>query len=102
MTSASPTSSGARPQLSDQQIRDFIARVKAETNELVADGVDRNDLQKRIAALENALNAGKPASVTSPLLDDLEATLLPASDGGVTRDVLNFFNQLFGTGMPPV
>jgi predicted ATP-binding protein involved in virulence len=102
MTNTSKTSSTARPKLSDQQMREFIARVKKETEELVNDGVDRNDLQKRLEALEAALSKNAPNDVKSQALDDLEATLLPASDGGMTRDVLNFFNQMLGTGMPPV
>jgi hypothetical protein len=102
MITASPTSSGARPKLTDQQMREFIARVKKQRAELIAEGVDAKELEARINVLEHALNAKAPADVKAEALDDLEAALLTANDGGVSRDVLNFFNQLLGTGMPPV
>jgi hypothetical protein len=89
-------------QLTDQQLREFIGRVKKQKVELIADGVDAKELEARLNVLEHALNAKAPADVKAEALDDLEAVLLEASDGGVSRDVLNFFNQLFGTGMPPV
>ena len=92
----------ARPNLSDQQIRDFIARVKKQRAELIAEGVNAKELEARLSVLEHALNAKAPADVKAEALDDLEAALLTASDGGVSHDVLNFLNQLFGTGMPPV
>lgn len=102
MTSTAQTSSNARPQLSEPQMREFIARVKKEKAELVSEGVNGTDLDKRVVALEAALNNNASVEEKAKALENLEAALLPASDGGVTRDVINFFNQLFGTGMPPV
>jgi uncharacterized protein YigA (DUF484 family) len=102
MINPTQSSSDTQPTLTDRQMRDFIARLKKETSDLVKEGIDRVDLQKRIHALEEALNSNASSEKKSKALDDLEATLIAASDGGVSRDILNFFNQLFGTGMPPV
>jgi hypothetical protein len=88
--------------LDEQQIRDFIARVKTQARELVAEGVDRDELEAHIRALEDALARRAPAAEIAAALDALEATLLAVSDGGVSANMLNFLNQLFGTGMPPV
>ncbi len=102
MTGSPKPQSIARPKLSDKQVHEFIARVKRDEEELVAEGVHRDDLHKRVSALEAALDKNAPAEQKAKALDDLEAILLTASDGGVSRDVINFFNQLLGTGMPPV
>jgi hypothetical protein len=83
-------------------MREFIAHVKSQKEQLVAEGVDRVQLDRHLNALEAALNTNAPRQKLELLLDELEASLLVASDGGVSANVLNLLNEIFGTGMPPV
>lgn len=94
--------SSARPKLTAPQMREFIAHVKSQKAQLVSEGVDSVELDRHLNVLEAALNANAPQAKLELLLDGLEASLLAASDGGVSSGVLNLLNDIFGTGMPPV
>ncbi|MES2906396.1 MAG: hypothetical protein V4691_05145 [Pseudomonadota bacterium] len=81
-----------RKDLTPQQIRDFINRVKLQAPEMIAEGINEEELTTRIYALEDALNGDKPKADIAKRLDELEGTLTAASSGLSSAGVLNFLN----------
>ena len=89
-------------QLSVAQMRKFLERVKAQEEDMISQGVNREELSTRVNALEAALDSDAPKEELAKHLDELEATLAAASSGFSSAAALNLLNEIFGTGVPPV
>lgn len=88
--------------LSIPQMRTFIERVKHQEEDMIAQGVNREELTTRVDALEAALDKNASKEEVAQRLDALEATLAAASSGFSSAAALNLLNEIFGTGVPPV
>src|ERR1700682_5592438 len=85
-----------------ESVRDFITQVKQQTEQLAREGVDRKELHRIIRAIEEGLDAKKPISVISQLLEELKGVVVKVGAKLVSTGVLAMLNQLLSTGIPTV
>jgi predicted transcriptional regulator len=85
-----------------ESVRDFITQVKQQTEQLAREGVDRKELHRIIKAIEEGLDAKKPISVISQLLEELKGVVVKVGAKLVSTGVLAMLNQLLSTGIPTV
>jgi hypothetical protein len=83
------------------KVKDLIAHVKANTDELAAKGADKKALQANVAKLETEMKKPKPDhGVLSEALASLETTVEKAEESMVSSGVFQLLNQILGTGVP--
>jgi len=85
----------------NDKAREFLAHVKTRTDQLVREGVNRQSLTARVAALEKALDEKAHASVIGQKLIELKAEIEQAAGSKTVQYIMILLNELLGTGVPP-
>ena len=88
------------PMIERKKAREFIDHVKARTDQLVDEGVDRKLLTDRIASLEKALDEKAHASVIGQILSELKGAFERVAGSATVRGVIILLNEIFATGVP--
>jgi hypothetical protein len=86
--------------LTAERVRDVVSQAKAQTEQLVREGIDRNELLERLGGIEKALNKGESLSVLEQLLTELRSSVAKTAGKLVSSGLLTILNQLLGTGIP--
>ena len=85
----------------NDKAREFLAHVKTRTDQLVREGVNRQSLTARIAALEKALDEKAHASVIGQKLTELKAEIEQVAGSKTVQYIMILLNEILGTGVPP-
>ena len=85
----------------NDKAREFLAHVKTRTDQLVREGVNRQSLTARVAALEKALDEKAHASVIGQKLTELKAEIEQVAGSKTVQYIMILLNELLGTGVPP-
>jgi hypothetical protein len=88
------------PPIESKKAREFIDHVKAHTDQLVDEGVDRKLLTYRIASVEKALDEKAHASVIGQMLTELKGAFEQAAGSATVRGLIILLNEIFATGVP--
>jgi len=83
-----------------KKAREFIDHVKARTDQLVDDGVDRKLLTHRLALLEKALDEKAHESIIGHMLAELKGAFEQAAGSAAVRGIIILLNEIFATGVP--
>ena len=90
-----------KPSIESEKAREFLAHVKTRTDQLVREGVNRQSLTARVAALEKALDEKAHASVIGQKLTELKAEIEQVAGSKTVQYIMILLNELLGTGVPP-
>ncbi|HLL26145.1 MAG TPA: hypothetical protein VKT73_00650 [Xanthobacteraceae bacterium] len=83
------------------KINELIDHVKKNSDELVAKGANKKELQAHVAGLEAEMKKPKPDhGRLETLLASLETTVEEAEETLAASGVFRLLNTIFGTGVP--
>jgi hypothetical protein len=83
------------------KIQDLITHVKENSGKLASEGVDKEQLNKHVAALEAEMKKPQPDhSALQELLALIETTVEEAEETLAMTGVMRLLNTIFGTGVP--
>ena len=88
------------PSIESKKARELLDHVKARTDLLVNEGVDRKLLTYHIAALEKALDEKAHASVVGHMLTELKGAFEQVAGNATVRGLIILLNEIFATGVP--
>jgi hypothetical protein len=88
------------PPIESKKAREFIDHVKAHTDQLVDEGVDRKLLTDRLASLDKALNEKAHASVIGHMLSELKGAFEQTAGSSTVTGLIILLNEIFATGVP--
>jgi hypothetical protein len=83
-----------------EKIREFVSQVKPQIDQLVREGIDREELSSRLTAIERALEEEKDPAFVARLLNELKDTVVKTAGKLVSSGVLTLLGQILGTGAP--
>jgi hypothetical protein len=83
------------------KIQELVSHVKANSDRLASEGIDKNELNKHIAGLEAEIKKPQPDhGALEQMLASLETTVELAEEKLAMNGVFRLLNTIFGTGVP--
>jgi hypothetical protein len=82
------------------RVEQLLSQIKSHSSGLAREGLDEDDLLRRVAAIEAELKKPSPNHrILRALLTELKAIIVGTAQGLLSTGVLSLLNQILGTGV---
>ena len=84
-----------------EKVKDLVSHVKANSERLASEGIDKDELDRHIARIEAEIKKPEPDhSALGEMLASFETTFELAEEKLAMNGVFRLLNTIFGTGVP--